>query len=241
MTLKLNYQMRHAVNLFGWNIILKILFRVVIPTPPNITIFTDASETGWGITDGHNPSEGQWAEHEIMHINVLYLKKTLWPLFMDGVFSLLGKVTSTIWQHKESTLHWYNSKMDCPALVPSNTGNENQQIHNQTCTKQSPAITRERELHSLHKNLTLAAIIKTVEIVSSNYILQPYHLQFWNIKPIKQNGTITACITIYPTFSLKEENCWTTLLIGIIQGHVKAFIILIKVPILCFWHHMHLF
>ena len=71
------------MNLFGGNI-LKIYFRVVIPTP-NITIFTDASETGWGITDEHNPSEGQWAEHERMHINVLYLKKTLWPLFMDGV------------------------------------------------------------------------------------------------------------------------------------------------------------
>ena len=35
--------------------------------------------------------------------------------------------------------------MDCPALVPSNTGNDSQQIHNQTCTKKSPAITRERE------------------------------------------------------------------------------------------------
>ena len=36
-----------------------------------ITIFTDASEIGWGITDEHNPSEDQWAEHERMHINVL--------------------------------------------------------------------------------------------------------------------------------------------------------------------------
>ena len=78
------------------------------------------------------------------------------------------------------------------------------------------------KLHSLHKNLTLAAVINTVEIVSSNYILQAHHLQFWNIKPIKPNGRITACITIYPTFSLKEENCWTTLLIGIIQGQVKS-------------------
>ena len=39
-----------------------------------ITIFTDASEIGWGITDEHNPSEDQWAEHERMHINVLGLK-----------------------------------------------------------------------------------------------------------------------------------------------------------------------
>ena len=38
-----------------------------------ITIFTDASEIGWGITDEHNPSEDQWAEHERMHISVLGL------------------------------------------------------------------------------------------------------------------------------------------------------------------------
>ena len=46
---------------------------LVIPKP-DITIFTDASETGWGIKDGHNPSGGQWAEHEKMHIDVLELK-----------------------------------------------------------------------------------------------------------------------------------------------------------------------
>ena len=39
-----------------------------------MTIYTDASKTGLGITDGHNPSGGPLAEHERMHINVLELK-----------------------------------------------------------------------------------------------------------------------------------------------------------------------
>ena len=48
MTLTLNYQMKHAVNLFGGNI-LKI--QGLVLKTPYITIFMDASETGWGITD----------------------------------------------------------------------------------------------------------------------------------------------------------------------------------------------
>ena len=39
-----------------------------------INIFKDASETGSGIADGQNPSEGQSAEYERMHINVFKLK-----------------------------------------------------------------------------------------------------------------------------------------------------------------------
>ena len=38
---------------------------------PGITIFTDASEICWDITDGHNLSGDQWVEHERMHINIL--------------------------------------------------------------------------------------------------------------------------------------------------------------------------
>ena len=42
---------------------------------PDITILTDASETGRGITDWHNPSELQWAKHKRIHIiNALELK-----------------------------------------------------------------------------------------------------------------------------------------------------------------------
>ena len=44
------------------------------PDNPNITIYTDASLTGWGITDGKTPSAGRWDENEITHINMLELK-----------------------------------------------------------------------------------------------------------------------------------------------------------------------
>ena len=41
---------------------------------PDITIYTEASLTGWGITDGKTPSGGRWNENEIAHTNVLELK-----------------------------------------------------------------------------------------------------------------------------------------------------------------------
>ena len=40
----------------------------------DITIYTDASLTGWGMKDGKTPSGGKWDENEITHINVLELK-----------------------------------------------------------------------------------------------------------------------------------------------------------------------
>ena len=57
-----------------WKHNIKNSFQDLVIPKPDITIFTDASEAGWGITDGHNPSGGQWGEHERMHINVLELK-----------------------------------------------------------------------------------------------------------------------------------------------------------------------
>lgn len=47
--------------------------RIDIPNP-DITIYTDASHIGWGITDGITPSGGRWDENEKAHINVLELK-----------------------------------------------------------------------------------------------------------------------------------------------------------------------
>ena len=41
---------------------------------PDITIYTDASLTGWGITDGISPSRGLWHKAELEHLNVLELK-----------------------------------------------------------------------------------------------------------------------------------------------------------------------
>ena len=40
----------------------------------DIVIYTDASEIGWGATDGTNPTGGQWLPSDIQHINCLELK-----------------------------------------------------------------------------------------------------------------------------------------------------------------------
>ena len=61
-------------ELVWWKHNFKNSFQDLVIRKHDITIFTDASEIGWSITDGHNPSGGQWAEHERMHINVLELK-----------------------------------------------------------------------------------------------------------------------------------------------------------------------
>ena len=48
-------------ELVWWKHNIKNSFQdLVIPKPDT---FTDASQTGWSITDGHNPSGGQCAEH----------------------------------------------------------------------------------------------------------------------------------------------------------------------------------
>ena len=44
---------------------------------PDITIYTDSSTLGWGVTDGKNPSGGRWKADKINHINVLELKAIL--------------------------------------------------------------------------------------------------------------------------------------------------------------------
>ena len=42
-----------------WKYKIKNSFQDIVIPKPDKTIFADASETGWGITDGHNLSEGQ--------------------------------------------------------------------------------------------------------------------------------------------------------------------------------------
>ena len=41
---------------------------------PNITIYTDSSTLGWGVTDENNPSGGRWKADKINHTNILELK-----------------------------------------------------------------------------------------------------------------------------------------------------------------------
>ena len=64
-------------ELFRWKHNIKNSFQYLIIPTLDITLFTNASKIDWGITDGHNPSGGQWTEHERVHINVLELKATL--------------------------------------------------------------------------------------------------------------------------------------------------------------------
>ena len=61
-------------ELVWWKHNIKNSFQDLVIPKPDIAIFTDTSETGWDITDGDNPSGGQWSEHGRMHINVLELK-----------------------------------------------------------------------------------------------------------------------------------------------------------------------
>ena len=62
--------------------------------------------------------------------------------------------------------------MDHPVLVPSNNGNDNRQNHDQTCTKQPPATTRQNETTPITPESDPSNTINTVEIISSNDILQ---------------------------------------------------------------------
>ena len=49
-------------------------FQHICLPDPDITIYTDSSTIGSGVTDGYNPSGGRWKADEINHINVLELK-----------------------------------------------------------------------------------------------------------------------------------------------------------------------
>ena len=60
-----------CIELVWWKHNIKNSFQDLVIPKLDITIFTDASETGWDITDAHNSSRGQLVEHERMHINVL--------------------------------------------------------------------------------------------------------------------------------------------------------------------------
>ena len=53
--------------------------------------------------------------------------------------------------------------MDYLVLAPSNNGNSSQRNHNQTCTKQPPATTRQREITPITQELDPTSSINTVE------------------------------------------------------------------------------
>ena len=56
------------------------LRRDLLQVPPQFTLFTDASLTGWGAVLGDVQTKGHWALDEVVHINVLELKAVLFGL-----------------------------------------------------------------------------------------------------------------------------------------------------------------
>ena len=52
-----------------------------------ITIYTDSSTLGWGVTGGKNTSGGRWKANEVNHINVIELK----PIFIGVQIYCKGK------------------------------------------------------------------------------------------------------------------------------------------------------
>ena len=61
-------------------------FNNVVTQNPDVTIFTDASLLGWGITDGNKPSGGRWHSAEIKNINFLELKVIIHTYCSNNTF-----------------------------------------------------------------------------------------------------------------------------------------------------------
>ena len=95
--------------------------------------------------------------------------------------------------------------MDHPVLVPSNNGNGSQRNHDQTCTRQPPATTRQKETTPITQESDGSSNINTVEIVSSNDILKvtliPSTILKYKTYQIKWKNS-TACKIVYHTYSL---------------------------------------
>ena len=74
---KLDYLLKQKLRYNGgewWiNNIDNPCHHINIPNP-DITVYTDASLTGWGVTDGISPSREPWHKAEFEHNNVLELK-----------------------------------------------------------------------------------------------------------------------------------------------------------------------
>ena len=60
---------------------------------------------------------------------------------------------------RQNTLHCYNSKVDHPALLPSNNGNGGQRNHDQTFTKNFLLPQEIKKLYPLHKSLILPVVL----------------------------------------------------------------------------------
>ena len=68
-------------ELVWWKHYINNSFQDLVIPNHDITIFTDAREIGWGITDGHNPSGDQWAD--MKECILVYLNSRL-PLYRNS-------------------------------------------------------------------------------------------------------------------------------------------------------------
>ena len=74
-------------ELCWWITNIMSIFQHIHVPEPEITIYTDSSTLGWGVTDGYNPSGGRWKAGETNHINVLELK----AIFIGALTYYKGK------------------------------------------------------------------------------------------------------------------------------------------------------
>ena len=65
-------------NLHWWLKHLKNANQSLQDIPVDCTIQTDASEQGWGATDGNTPTGGRWSSLERNHINAWNKKSSYW-------------------------------------------------------------------------------------------------------------------------------------------------------------------
>ena len=68
-------------ELVWWKHYINSSFQDLVIPNHDIIIFTDAREIGWGITDEHNPSGGQWAD--MKEYILIYLNLRL-PLYRNS-------------------------------------------------------------------------------------------------------------------------------------------------------------
>ena len=82
--------------------------RYITRTEPYLTIYTDTSLTGWGVTDNVNPSGVFWHYEEITHINVLELKAIFYgiKIYCKNMFSNMSRLCVIIQQPSLTLITW---------------------------------------------------------------------------------------------------------------------------------------
>ena len=86
---KISLQSRKRSDITWWAENVHLQTKSLIYLQPNVQLFTDASLSGWGAKLNDTTTGGQWASHDMDHINVLELKAVLF-----GLQSLCGDMNN---------------------------------------------------------------------------------------------------------------------------------------------------